>query len=267
MTIHTMHRFLHWRDIFTPEYGLHGPEFSGGSYVDATCLQSGRVGATHGGRIGNRLYGVWKRNSKKLLEARSEIDGRALVWTCESLDEDQELEHFFAGVPGFCTSKASKVVALIHFTHQFVRNLPETGLETFSLNLISTLGTNYNVPNALAGIKHDFCSLWNEIVLQERDTSRNVIFYALVEVRPIHVAVHRGSTLDGEHQLCSITSHRMGPASNLDGFDDGRKVEAVRAPITSPVPSASHLSLNMMPSFTFVKSGSRNPTPGGRAIT
>ena len=38
------------------------------------------------------------------LKASSEIDGRALMWTYESLDEDHELEHFFAGIPGFCSS-------------------------------------------------------------------------------------------------------------------------------------------------------------------
>ena len=39
------------------------------------------------------------------LKAPSEIDGRALVWTYESLDEDHELEQFFSGIPGFCSSK------------------------------------------------------------------------------------------------------------------------------------------------------------------
>ena len=38
-------------------------------------------------------------------KAPSEIDGRALMWTYESLDEDHELEQFFAGIPGFCSSK------------------------------------------------------------------------------------------------------------------------------------------------------------------
>jgi hypothetical protein len=39
------------------------------------------------------------------LSAPSEIDGRALMWTYESLDEDRELEQFFSGIPGFCSSK------------------------------------------------------------------------------------------------------------------------------------------------------------------
>jgi hypothetical protein len=35
----------------------------------------------------------------------SAIDGRALMWTLECSDEDQELERFFASIPGFCNSK------------------------------------------------------------------------------------------------------------------------------------------------------------------
>jgi hypothetical protein len=34
----------------------------------------------------------------------SAIDGRALLWTFGSLDEDHELERFFAAIPGFCSS-------------------------------------------------------------------------------------------------------------------------------------------------------------------
>ena len=55
----------------------------------------------------------WRRTSRSIekefeetaLKAPSEIDGRALMWTYESLDEDHELEQFFSGIPGFCSSK------------------------------------------------------------------------------------------------------------------------------------------------------------------
>ncbi len=39
------------------------------------------------------------------LNAPSEIDTRAFMWTFDSLDEDHELERFFAGLPGFHSSK------------------------------------------------------------------------------------------------------------------------------------------------------------------
>ena len=46
-----------------------------------------------------------KEFERAALRASSEIDGHALMWTYESLDEDHELEQFFAGIPGFCSSK------------------------------------------------------------------------------------------------------------------------------------------------------------------
>jgi len=49
--------------------------------------------------------GMEKEFEEIALEAPSRIDGRALMWTCESLDEDHELERFFSGIPGFCNSK------------------------------------------------------------------------------------------------------------------------------------------------------------------
>ncbi|KAF8258409.1 hypothetical protein EI94DRAFT_1138420 [Lactarius quietus] len=39
------------------------------------------------------------------LMAPSEIDARAFMWTFDRLDEDDELEHFFSGLPGFHNSK------------------------------------------------------------------------------------------------------------------------------------------------------------------
>jgi len=46
-----------------------------------------------------------KEFEETALKAPSGIDGRALMWTYDSLDEDHELEQFFSGIPGFCSSK------------------------------------------------------------------------------------------------------------------------------------------------------------------
>jgi len=51
------------------------------------------------------LRGVEKEFEEGARKAPSDIDDRALMWTYESLDEDHELEQFFAGIPGFCSSK------------------------------------------------------------------------------------------------------------------------------------------------------------------
>ncbi len=38
------------------------------------------------------------------LKQSSEIDGHSFQWMVASLDEDHELEQFFAGIPGFFKS-------------------------------------------------------------------------------------------------------------------------------------------------------------------
>ena len=49
-------------------------------------------------------YGMEKAAEEFALKLPSDIDGRALLRTLETLDEDDELETFFAGIPGFCSS-------------------------------------------------------------------------------------------------------------------------------------------------------------------
>ena len=50
-------------------------------------------------------HGMQKTAEETALKSSSEIDTRAFMWTFESLDEDHELERFFAGLPGFRSSK------------------------------------------------------------------------------------------------------------------------------------------------------------------
>jgi len=49
-------------------------------------------------------YGMEKAAEEFALKLPSDIDGRSLLRTLEALDEDDELETFFAGIPGFCSS-------------------------------------------------------------------------------------------------------------------------------------------------------------------
>ena len=54
------------------------------------------------------VQGMRKTAEETALKSPSEMDVRALVWTFDCLDEDHELEHFFAGLPGFRSSKMVK---------------------------------------------------------------------------------------------------------------------------------------------------------------
>jgi len=320
--------------------------------------------------------GMEKEFEETALKAPSEIDGRALMWTYESLDEDHELEQFFAGIPGFCSSKvvdnpqssldslrgrtvvsslngflertwlsnlvsetikmrrlvicvraidaahlsraadeifylfflprpmllqslelghslvswdnsadrkttlfAQGIIAcvianvpqrnerwfsltmhhlgisehvlrsyldhgnsvllanLTHFTRQFVHNFLKANWEQFPvLYILRQLRSNYNVQDALPSLRHDFCSLWNGVVLQRRGRHHHLLFNILWELRSIYVALHQGSTPSDDFQLCSIPCHRIDSAPNLNEVDGGRTAETPRAPITtSPV--------------------------------
>jgi len=103
MTVRIMLRFLHRHGIFTLECGSLCSEFASGSQPDATGSPGTPSGGVFYWQLILRL--AEKRFEETALKAPSEIDGRALMWTYESLDEDHELEQFFSGIPGFCSSK------------------------------------------------------------------------------------------------------------------------------------------------------------------
>jgi hypothetical protein len=54
------------------------------------------------------LQGMRKTAEETAFNSPSEIDTRVFLWTFDSLDEDHELERFFAGLPGFRASKMVK---------------------------------------------------------------------------------------------------------------------------------------------------------------
>jgi hypothetical protein len=54
------------------------------------------------------LGGVVKTAQETASKLSAEIDGRILKCTFDTLDEDRELEQFFEGIPGFCSSKVVK---------------------------------------------------------------------------------------------------------------------------------------------------------------
>ena len=52
-----------------------------------------------------RRQGMTKAAEESARTHSRELDGRALLWTFKTLNEDQELERFVAGIPSFCSSK------------------------------------------------------------------------------------------------------------------------------------------------------------------
>ena len=344
--------------------------------------------------INNRIFGLWRTYQRRItrgmekeyeetaLNAPSGIDGRALMWTFESLDEDHELEQFFAGISEFCnstlvdnprssleglgdgtvpfafngllertwstnlvpeaikqrrlvtcvraidaayldfaartilrkffddrpallqsielghclicrgnnddgkTSLFSQVIIsriisnppqrnerwfslamhhlgisddvlrsyldhgnsvllaiLIHLIRHFVHNSSKNKWRMLLESHSGWPQLDFDVQNTLPGLQHDFCELWNEIVLQSRDRMDYILSNIIRNFRTIYDALHQGSTLNDEHQLCSIPAHRVGSTSTLTKVD-GDRPEAARAAITTyplyhhdPIPS------------------------------
>ncbi|KAI0284432.1 hypothetical protein BC826DRAFT_158581 [Russula brevipes] len=50
-------------------------------------------------------HGIEKIAEESALNLSPEIDGRSLIWTLKTLDDDDQLERFFAAIPWFCNSK------------------------------------------------------------------------------------------------------------------------------------------------------------------
>ena len=74
------------------------------------------------------------------LSSPSEIDTRAFRWTFDCSEEDHELEHFFFGIPGFRSSKQSKILTLAEEGKQRLFKAM-TGLldRTFSSDLLQRM--------------------------------------------------------------------------------------------------------------------------------
>ena len=87
---YTVYRFLSWLVV------LHLYDYDTWRRLDQLKLKY----------RGLFLQGMTNSAQETAQALTSDIDGRALLWTFETLDEDHELERFFAAIPGFCNSTA-----------------------------------------------------------------------------------------------------------------------------------------------------------------
>ncbi len=92
---------LIWRITLT---SLAAPRFLAGlTYPGFELTSWSRLEAVYRRR---RRQGMRRAAEESAQTHSRELDGRALLWTFKSLNEDQELERFIAGIPNFCSSKA-----------------------------------------------------------------------------------------------------------------------------------------------------------------
>ena len=87
-----------------------------------------------------KMYGKWlvqgmqKTVEESALKSPSGIDTRSFLWTFDRLDKDHELELFFSGLPGFCSSKV---------VNDPLPSLAEEGKQKLFEALIGLLGRTF----------------------------------------------------------------------------------------------------------------------------
>lgn len=114
-----------------------------------------------------------------------------------------------------------------------------------------TLPSKCDVSSALLGLQHDFCALWNEIVLEVQNSKDPTPALILENIRPVYTALHPDSDAfpnafsaatvgndisdrPSSYPSCDIASHRSDPAAH----DYNESVESVSlaVPHHSPGP-------------------------------
>jgi Family of unknown function (DUF6535) len=102
---------------------------------DITRRHFGHLIDTFHGRL---LGGVVKTAQETASKLAAEIDGRVLSWTFDALDEDHELEQFFEGIPGFCSSN------VVHNPQNILNSLGDSGLgDALSVFRSRTLSSSF----------------------------------------------------------------------------------------------------------------------------
>jgi hypothetical protein len=117
---------------------------------------------------------------------------------------------------------------LIHFTRQYFYSCQRLGGDPviYATQYILLSISEVHLQDTLPVPQHDFCALWNEIVLEARkNTVHGIPFYILRHIRQIYIALHRGTdsapttfsastdeynyilTRSSSYPLCSVPGH------------------------------------------------------------
>jgi Family of unknown function (DUF6535) len=119
---------------------------------------------------------------------------------------------------------------LIHYTRHADRS------KISSSHVVDNL-RHLDVCNTLPGLQHDFCALWNQVVLEAQEGGRSSgSIYILRAACRIYFALHRGTgatptalsestrpwdyifTQPSSYPLCNIPGHHSHPTRHIDGL-------------------------------------------------
>ena len=159
---------------------------------------------------------------------------------------------------------------LLRATRQSLRRNPPN---LWVLKALSKL----DISNTLPRLQHDFCTSWNEVVLEARDQGRfSIPVFILKEIRHLYIALHQGtdaaptefsaSTYDNKilrepssYPFCNLASHHPNSISHppTDGGNTAsRQAEKVNNATTGEFGATSH-SPDIIPPTNLVHSTSR----------
>jgi len=175
-----------------------------------------------------------------IISSVKECDSRWMALTLDQLGVPEQ-------VLGYYLTHGNSVLLanLIHILRQILRSdsavVPRTAMELIS---------EFDVQDALPGLQHDFCALWNEVVEECRKSrgSNSVLLAILSSTRNIYIALHSGTDAaptafststdhyamvlyqSSSYPLCSIPDHLSIPHAHDSGTGEFAHAPAITHP-------------------------------------
>ena len=169
-----------------------------------------------------------------------EHDDRWIMLTMDQLGISEEV------LREYLTNGDSVLLAnLIDVTRHFFRSYLDGDHGMALLNILGSI-SKFDAQNTLPGLQHEFCALWNEVVLEARKSGAySSPGLALAEIHHIYLALHQGtdvvptSSYDCDespvqppsYPLCNIPGHRPCTHQVVDS--------TTKETVTPPAPSSS----------------------------
>ncbi|KAH9054795.1 hypothetical protein EDB87DRAFT_1418172 [Lactarius vividus] len=184
-------------------------------------------------------------------------------------------------------SDSLSLAILIHLTRQQFRHLRTQFWPWDEFSNVLQAASRFNVQDTSPELQHEFCKLWNQIVLKVRnDNDRWMAFHTLRPIRNIYVALHRDTTSSPtefsaatgdqddvlwrplSYPSCNATGHIHDESTSTTLVCPVPHDDAVQAPVSiaspnappSPMPAPRHVNEALTINDNIYGPGSSNPT-------
>ena len=82
---------------------------------------------------------------------------------------------------------------LIHITRQQFSLFWKSGDVSYGFAEVLSAASKFNVRDSSPELQHEFCALWNQIVLKAQNGESSMAWYILRQTRKVYVALHEGT--------------------------------------------------------------------------